>query len=113
MSLFPILQNYLKITMTKTDGRWIEDTPVPATFKGTIQPMTGREIEALNINRETQGMVNVFTITEFNIAKEGDNKPGDRVIHDGGEWQIIDKKKYNSNIINHNQYTAEYFQEAS
>lgn len=114
MPLFDKTINYLQVTIADADddGRY-EPTEIPATFLGNVQPVTGKEAESLNIGKENEGLVKIYTGTRLNVSSEKTNKSGDIVIWEGQQWKIVDEKVYQNGLLSHYRYIAEFLKDAA
>lgn len=108
-SLFPIVQEAYRLNGgSYVNGIWQEGTREDFTFLGTIQPMTGKEIESMVGARETQGMVKIYTGDDLQVSKEGTDETGDIIIFDEAEYELVKEMPYTSNLINHRKYAAAF-----
>lgn len=89
------------------NGRWIENAPDTITIIASVQPVTGKELESLNIGREELGKVKIYTDDTLYISDEGNNRSGDIITWQGDNYEIIAEGKNRNNIINHNKYIGE------
>lgn len=89
-------------------GRWTPDADVNATITASVQPITGKELESLNIGREELGKVKVYTDDTLYISDEGNERSGDWIIWQGDYYEAIGEQKNKNNIINHHKYICEY-----
>lgn len=114
MPLFDKKIDYLQVTLADADddGRYERDE-VPATFQGNVQPMSGKETESLNIGRENEGFVKIYTNVRLNVASEKTNKPGDVVIWQGQQWEILDEQVYQNGLLNHYKYIAQFLKDVA
>lgn len=83
----------------------------PVTIQADIQPLTGKELESLNIGRDNLGKIKIFTDENLIITIPGTNgtnlQNGDKIVFDSNDYEIIAKFKYESGIISHNEYIGE------
>lgn len=113
-TLFPKTINYKQISVSYVEG--VAQTPVEvdSTFKGSVQPMSGKDVELLEIGREDRGKVKVYSSTKLTVGVEDDDtKPGDVVIWEGQKWEIIQEMQFQNDLIPHYKYVAEYRGEVS
>jgi len=85
-----------------------EFTNSPITFYGSVQPLTGKEIKALQIGRIDLGKVKVYTNTRLNVTEQGGNRTGDIIYWDSRKWELIDEQGNRNQLISHYKYIAEY-----
>ena len=95
-------------TSSYVGGVWTSAAPSALSFRGTIQPITGKELESLNVGQDDTGKVKVYSTTKLNVAKKGDNATGDIVYYNGKKWELIDELDYQNKLIQHYKYIAEY-----
>lgn len=114
MTLFPKTINYLKVTIadSNNDGRF-EKTETPATFQGSVQPMSGKETESLNIGQQDEGVFKIYSGTKLNVSIEETDKSGDIILWQGRRWKIVDEQEYQNSLINHYKYIAVFDGEAA
>jgi len=109
--LFPkSTHKYIRETEgTRVKGRYFPGATIIKLLRADIQPVTGEEMEALQVGNRNQGMIKIYTDEELIISDEGKNIRGDRVVWngDGEEYEVIAKGKRDNNIINHNKYFGE------
>jgi hypothetical protein len=110
MTLFGVTQNYYSVTISEYRGEYTR-TETAGTFVGTIQPLTGKETELLNVGREDLGKVKVYSSTQLNVSTEETENSGDIVVYSGKKWEIIQALDYQNNLIPHYKYIAEYKEE--
>jgi len=94
------------------DGEFIKGKFIPgAQFSrntiADIQPITGKELESLNIGRQELGKIKIYTDDIYTISKEGTTKNSDIIVWKGNDYEIIQKLPYDGDLINHNKYIAE------
>ena len=105
--LFPKTINYIAVTGSRVKGKW-SGSETPGTFTGNVQPLTGRELDVVQVGRKDIGKVKVYANQSLNVSVEGSNTPGDIIIWQGGRWEIIAKLPYQNDLINHYKYIAEF-----
>jgi hypothetical protein len=107
--LFPKTYSYKPFnTAGFVKGRYQATYSSVTTFIGDIQPVTQEEIRSLNIGRDTNGMIKIFTDKVFNISQEGTNTNGDLITYDGKEYEVIKKSNWTGNLLPHTEYFAEF-----
>lgn len=89
-------------------GVWVDGSTTELTVTGSVQPMTAREIEALEIGRKDIGKVKAFVNQELIISTEGGTSKGDKLVYDGKWYEVIAKDNFNNDLIPHYRYIAEY-----
>jgi len=93
-------------------GVWTPTGQNTATTIVSIQPISGMELESLNIGQRSLGKVKAYTNEEYKIAVYDSNNTikvnGDVLIFRNEKYEVIQKLPNQSNIINHFKYVAEY-----
>lgn len=107
MTLFPKTIVVNTLTGSYVNGEW-SSTPVPGTFLGSVQPMSGKEVEALGIARHDGGYVKVYSNTALNVSEEGGDQEGDRVTWQNQIWEVVKDLRFQNDIISHYKYVAQY-----
>lgn len=106
-TLFPKTIDYLQVTGSYVNGVWTKAESA-STFEGSVQPVTGKEVESLPVGREDRGKVKVYSNTPLNVSTEAQGHSGDIVIWEGQKWEVIFELKYQNGLIDHYKYIAEY-----
>jgi hypothetical protein len=111
-TLFPKTQTLYQIKVKTINGVY-KEFKTEGTFSGSIQPITGKELETIEVGREDRGKVKVYSSTKLNVGEAGKDYSGDVVVYDGREWEIIHELSYLNDLISHYKYIAEYRKEVS
>jgi len=107
-TLFPKTINYKNVSGAYVDGEY-QKSDVESTFTGSVQPVTGKDTVSLEVGRDDLGKVKIYSDSELNVSIEGNtSKPGDVVIWQGDEWEVIQEMKFQNDLINHYKYIAEF-----
>ena len=108
-TLFPKTIVFKRVagTLDPNTGLW-SFTPGTYTFQGSVQPLSAQEIEALPIGRRDLGMMKVYSSDRLLVSKEGTQTPGDIVVWDNKEWEIVGEEANLNDIISHFKYYAQY-----
>lgn len=106
MTLFPKQISYISRTGSYVSGRW-QNTEVPATFLGSVQPVNGKEIEALPIARRDIGSVKIYSSIPLQVSTQGSDTPGDLVLWVGRRWEIVAELANQNDLIPHFKYIAQ------
>lgn len=94
------------------NGEWVRSTPtLTETFLGSVQPASGKDIEALPQARLDKGHVNVYSSIRLKVSTEGQPESGDIVQWQAQRWEIISQGRYQNDLINHYEYVAQYIGE--
>lgn len=106
MTLFPKTIPYISRTGSYVSGRW-QNTDTPGTFTGSVQPLTGKEIEALPIARRDVGSVKIYSSTPLQVSVQGGDTPGDLVLWWGRRWEVVAELANQNDLIPHFKYIAQ------
>lgn len=112
-TLFPKTISYNEITGGYVSGIWTPNAPVAKTFEGSVQPITGKDLVALEVGREDLGKVKVYSSTPLKVSTEGREYSGDIVIWQDKEWELIQAMDFQNDLINHYKYIAEFRKDTS
>lgn len=104
-TLFPRLQNYLSRTGTRVNGKWAS-VETPATFIGSIQPASGKDVALLPEGRRDKGSVKIYSNEPLKVSLEGSNTSGDIVLWQERRWEIITAIPNQNSLIPHYKYLA-------
>ena len=107
-TLFPRTIGYKHRTAELVNGVW-EFSETDGTFTGSVQPLTGKELQFLPEGRRDIGLMKVYSNTPLSVSVEGSNTPGDVVIWAGRKWEIIRELVFANDLINHYKYIAALF----
>lgn len=107
-TLFPRTIGYKHRTAELVNGVW-EFIETDGTFTGSVQPLTGKELQFLPEGRRDIGLMKVYSNTPLSVSVEGSNTPGDVVIWAGRKWEIIRELVFANDLINHYKYIAALF----
>lgn len=107
-TLFPRIISYKHRTAELVNGVW-EFSETDGTFTGSVQPLTGKELQFLPEGRRDIGLMKVYSNTPLSVSVEGSNTPGDVVIWAGRKWEIIRELVFANDLINHYKYIAALF----
>ena len=107
-TLFPRTISYKHRTAELVNGVW-EFSETDGTFTGSVQPLTGKELQFLPEGRRDIGLMKVYSNTPLSVSVEGSNTPGDVVIWAGRKWEIIRELVFANDLINHYKYIAALF----
>lgn len=88
---------------TFTSGRWVETAGTPRTILGTIQPLSGKEREALPEGRRTKASAKIYTSDTLTVL--GGSQNPDRISWDGITYEVLSVETRSAGVINHNKYT--------
>jgi len=106
-TLFPKTITYTAVTFTRVNGK-VSKVNTPGTFTGSVQPLSGKELDVVDVGRADLGKVKIYSNTVLKVAIEGSNTPGDVVQWQGRKWEVIAAMEYQNDLINHYKYIGEY-----
>ena len=109
-TLFPRTISMIHRTAELVNGRWTT-SEAEGSFVGSVQPVSGKDLQFLPEGRRDIGMVKVYSNTALAVSVEGSNTPGDIVLWAGKKWEVIRELVYANDIINHFKYIAALFNE--
>ena len=87
------------------DGRWVEGSETELTIKTSVQPLNGKELEALPEGRREKSSYKGYTSLYMQTVQNSENP--DRIVIDGDEYEIFTVENWQSNIINHYKFIAQ------
>lgn len=105
-TLFPQPQTAVRKQGGYTNGVW-SSSSVTISFSGSIQPISGKEIEALPIARKDVGTVKIYSSTPLRIAEQGKENTGDIVLWQGRKWEVVQQLDYTNGLIPHIKYIGQ------
>lgn len=108
MSLFPKPFTYLRTTRTLVRGVWTPSAAQTLTALGSIQPVSGNDLEVMEPGTLEKGAMKVYTGTLLRTRKEASENRADVVLYDGGCWEVVQVLPYTSGLIPHRKYIVEY-----
>ena len=93
---------------TRQEGSYVggvwQVTAVPFEFEGSVQPMKGKDFDALPIARVDSGSMKLYTATKLNVSKEGNTQGGDLLVWDGRRWEVTNELTNQNGLIAHYKY---------
>lgn len=103
--------------INNTDGEALiaEQNASGDTFyiRGSVQPITGKDMDSLPIGRSDIGRVKLYTSTKLEVGVTGSDNTGDLIQYDGRVWEVIQESTYANGLIAHYKYIAEYREEVA
>lgn len=94
-------------------GRFVKGVSGAGSIEGSVQPITGRALAALEIGRKDLGKVTIFTDSVLKISNTTTQENGDRIEWGGAVYEIIQRAPWQNGIIDHYEYIGEYRGETS
>jgi len=81
------------VAPTNQKGRMVESTPVSSTIRGTIMPISGRDLYKLPEGDRSRVVYKIYSLQELRTATPG-GAPSDRVIYDGETYIVYQSQKW-------------------
>lgn len=107
-TLFPKTISYLRKSGAYVKGIWTEGSSIPSTFTGSVQLVTGKDLEMVPVGRRDKGLVKIYSNSPLNVSQEGADTPGDIVIWAGKQWEVFQEISYGNSLIEHYKYMAQF-----
>ena len=98
MILFPKEYQAKRVTITRPNGVAHKQSEV-ITFIGNCQPTSGRQIDPMLVERHQMGFIQCWTMEPLNVSQEGSDKPGDVILWDGSEWEVVQELPRKGEIL--------------
>lgn len=105
-TLFPRTIVVRHRTGSLVKGVWVQGQVESGTFVGSVQPVRGKDLDLLPIGRRDTGSVKVYSNTPLEVASEGGNQPGDIVVWQGRQWEVVASLPYQNGVVDHYKYLA-------
>lgn len=107
MTLFPKALTAYRNTGSYVGGVWTPGALTEIPFLGSIQPITGKQLEALPIGRTDSGKCAVYSSSDLQVSTENGDNSGDFVIWNGLKYELIFKQVFDNGLIPHTYYVGE------
>lgn len=108
-SLFPSPQTVERYTTgSYVNGLWSGETTTTVTVQGSVQPITGRDVDVQEGGRKDVGQVWLITDAALSVSVEGSAARGDVLIWQGRRYEIVRREDWSSQVLNHVRYRCEY-----
>ena len=75
-------------------GRTIRPSPTTSAFRGSFQPLRGKEREALPEGVRASDTLKVYTKSELRTADQHTGTPADEVDYDGRRYVVYQVDRY-------------------
>lgn len=105
-TLFPRTLVVRHRTGSLVKGVWTPGPVESGTFIGSVQPIRGKDLDLLPIGRRDIGSVKVYSNTPLAVSIEGGSQPGDIVVWQGRQWEVVASLPYQNEVISHYKYIA-------
>lgn len=90
-----------KSASTNVDGRFTPGSQTDISFKASIQPLNGKELESLPEGRREKDTYNIYTDFQLRTVDEEGNTNPDQVDIFGQSFEIIKVDTWKNNVIPH------------
>lgn len=107
-TLFPKTITYRRYSVTDDGYGRFTKAYTTATFQGSVQPMTGKEVESLEVGRRDLGKRKIYSSEKLKVAVEATAFSGDVVEWQDDLYEIIQEMTFQNDLIGHYKYVAEY-----
>ena len=107
-TLFPKSYTIRRRTRALVRGIWTPEAPTTATIWGSVQPLSGSDLETMEAGSRDLGKVWIYTNATLRKRVEGSTTEADLLEYDGSIWEVIDTRSYLSGLIEHRKHLAEY-----
>lgn len=91
---------------TRVKGRYVNGVRTTVSVVADAQPITGKELESLNIGRQELGKIKIYMDEQLRISDEGTKQNGDIFVWHGDDYEVIQQLP-RDHLIPHNKYIGE------
>jgi hypothetical protein len=106
MSLFKTVTMQIRpVTGSRVNGKWTQTVGAATSFKGTFQPLRGKELDSLPEGRRAGSNYKVYSDLNFDTVTSNENP--DLVELNGIQYEIIKKDIWQNSIIPHYKYIVQ------
>ena len=107
-TLFPKPYTIRRRDRALVRGVWVAGTATTATILGSVQPLSGSDLETMEAGSRDLGKVWIYTDSILRKRVEGSTTEADVLEYDGSLWEVIDTRSYLSGLLPHRKHLAEY-----
>ncbi len=107
-TLFPRPYTIRRRDRALVRGVWVPGTATTATILGSVQPLSGSDLETMEAGSRDIGKVWIYTDSILRKRVEGSTTEADVLEYDGSLWEVIDTRSYLSGLLPHRKHLAEY-----
>jgi hypothetical protein len=108
MIMFPKNLVATRPTATWTKGQPVAGTPTSVPFVGDIQPLSNKDLVALQIGRQGLGKIKVYSDRALRTGSSSDAiAKGDTVVWGSKNYELIQESYHNAGLNQHWLYIAE------
>jgi hypothetical protein len=107
-TLFPKPYTIRRRDRTLVRGVWTPWVPTELVIQGSVQPLTGKDLQTMEAGSRDLGKVWIYTNDILRKRTEGSLTEADVLVYDDSLWEVIDTRSYLSGLIEHRKHLAEY-----
>jgi hypothetical protein len=87
----------------RVKGEFISGETTETPFRGTVQPPSGRVLQTLEEGHRLTDIIQVYAPIglDFTPASSREQRGGDSVLWEGGEYTVIQAAKWNNGLLPH------------
>lgn len=108
MSMFPNPFTVRRASRALIRGVWTDTNPSTVSLEGSIQPLSGKDMEMFPPASRSVGRIWIYTDSTLNTRTEGSTAKADIVEHAGSLWEVVPWQHWDNGLIPHNKYLAEF-----
>lgn len=88
-------------------GEWVEGASTEVGIMASVQPTTGRDLEALPEGNRSSSTVKIYTDDRLKTTDPQGQQQPDLIVYMGDRYKVICEAPNQSGVINHFKYLAE------
>lgn len=77
------------------------------TIKASVQPLTGKALEALPEGLRSTDVYTLYTDATLNVASQDDEQKADEVEIGGTRYEVQRQQAWDNGVVNHNAYIVQ------
>ena len=106
MSLFKTVTMSIKgVIGSYVNGKWRRTETTGTTFKGTFQPLSGKDADFLPEGRRAGASFRVYSDLNFDTVTTTENP--DLIVVNNVKYEIVAKLTWQNTLINHYKYIVQ------
>jgi hypothetical protein len=87
-------------------NKWVSGTTTDIEVVMNIQPLTGKEVDALPEGRREKKNIKGYSDTQIFAIDESGGVSPDIITYNGEKYEVYESKLYDNNIISHYKFLA-------
>lgn len=99
-------------SLDTSTGLWVSGTDTEITIRGSIRPIKPQYELYLPQGRDLTSAMQMFSDTRLTVATPDGTGPGDHVIIEGGEYEVVKEYPWQNGILPHWKYIICYLNPA-